>query len=253
MNAVVLAGAQNSSPITDAFGVKNKAFIPINGKPMIQYILEVLKSLDQIKDIVVVGPMEDLGKIEKLNSFVLVPEKGDIVDNVKEGFRHLSGEDPTLILTSDIPMITREALEDFISKSHAEKADFYYPIIKKEYCEDKYPGVIRTFVHLDEGSYTGGNIFIIDPLVLETAAQEASEFIALRKKPHMLALKLGPVFILKFMLKKLGVREAEKRVSQILKIKARAVRCSYPEIGTDVDKETDLELVKKILNEGKFS
>ncbi len=250
MNAVVLAGAQNSSPVTEAFGIRNKAFITINGKLMIQYILDVLKSLDQVRDVVVVGPMEDLGKIERADSFILVPEKGDIVDNVKEGFKHLSGEDPTLILTSDIPMITREALEDFISKSRAANADFYYPIIKKEYCETKYPGVVRTFVQLDEGSYTGGNVFILNPLALETAAKEASEFIALRKKPHLLALKLGPVFILKFMLKKLAVGEAEKRVSQILKIKARVVRSSYPEIGTDVDKETDLEMVKKILNEG---
>ncbi len=170
-----------------------------------------------------------------------------MTDNLVEGLRHVSHDCPAVILTSDIPMVTKEALEDFLDRFKKVEADFCYSIIPREKCENKYPGVTRTYFQLREGSFTGGNVFIVNPGVVENAAKKAKEFIALRKKPYLLALKLGIVFIIKFLLKKLTIKEAEKRVSHMFGIKAKAVISEYPEIGTDVDKKSDLELAEKVL------
>ncbi len=247
MNAVLLAGARGASPLTEAFGVDNKAFIPLEGKPMINYVLEVLNSLEEIEEIIVVGPPGELEKLEGKAAFKIVPERGDIIDNLLQGVNNLSLEKPLILLTSDIPMITRESLEDFIKRSRELGADFCYPIIKRESCEEKYPGGVRTYAQLREGSFTGGNIFFVKPHVVESTARKAGEFIALRKKPHLLAMKLGIAFILKYVFKRLTIREAEEKVSRLFGVKARAVITSYPEIGVDVDKLEDLELAEKIL------
>ena len=247
MNAVLLAGARGASPLTEAFGVDNKAFIPLEGKPMINYVLEVLNSLEEIEEIIVVGPPGELEKLEGKTTFKIVPERGDIIDNLLQGVNNLSLEKPLILLTSDIPMITRESLEDFIKRSRELEADFCYPIIKRESCEEKYPGGVRTYAKLREGSFTGGNIFFVKPHVVESTARKAGEFITLRKKPHLLAMKLGIAFILKYVFKRLTIREAEEKVSRLFGIKARAVITSYPEIGVDVDKLEDLELAEKIL------
>lgn len=246
MNAVILAGSEGYDAFAESGGVKNKSFILINQKPMIKYIIEVLDKVEMIKEIVVVGPDEELEKIRGLK-FKIVSEKGDIIDNLLEGLRYLPCDCPVVILTSDIPMITREALEDFVEKSRSMEADFCYSIIPKEKCENKYPGVNRTYLQLLEGSFTGGNVFTVNPAVVKVRAEKAREFIILKKKPLRLVLKLGLIFVIKFLLKKLTIKEAEKRVSEMFGIKARAVISEYPEIGTDVDKQSDLELAEKML------
>ncbi len=250
MQALLLAGARGSSPMVEELGLTNKSLIPIHGKPMIQYVLEELNYVKSIEKITVVGPPEELKKVKTSVPFSIVPEKGEIMENMLEGFRSFSSSDagPTLILTSDIPLITRKSLEDFIERSLKLKADFCYPIIEKEVCETKYSGVVRTYVRLKEGSFTGGNIFLINSDVVEKTAKRAISFLALRKKPHRMALKLGIPFIVKFMLKKVTLKDAEKRASGIFGVKGRAVISPYAEIGFDVDKISDLHIAEEYLN-----
>lgn len=249
MNAIVLAGSKGTTPLTQAYGLDNKAFIPLKGKPMVTYVLEILHSLEDIEEVILVGPPRGLEKLKGGGTYKVVPEKGDIIDNVLEGFKNLPPDKPVILLTSDIPLISREALQDFIEKSLSKEGDFCYPIINKESCEKKFPGSVRTYVQLVEGSYTGGNVFFINPRVVESAARKGGEFIALRKKPHLLALKLGLVFILKYAFKRLTIKEAEDKVSRLFGIKARAVITSYPEIGVDVDKVEDMELAERALRD----
>ncbi len=248
MQALVLAGSRGPSPLVEEAGVKNKSLIPIHGKPMIQYVLETLNSVSIIERIVVVGPLEELGRLETEITFSMVSEKGEIMENLLEGFRHISpSAGPVLVATSDIPLITREALEHFIEKGLHLEADFCYPILEKEVVEQKYANVVRTYARLKEGSFTGGNIFLINAEIVAGVAERAAAFLALRKKPHRMALKLGLPFIIKFLLKKVTIADAEKRASEIFGVKGRAVIMPHAEIGFDVDKTSDLKIAEEYL------
>ncbi|UNC90694.1 nucleotidyltransferase family protein [Candidatus Contubernalis alkaliaceticus] len=249
MQALLLAGARGSSPLVEELGLTNKSLIPIHGKPMIQYVLEELNCVKGIKKITVVGPPEELKKIKTAVPFSIVPEKGEIMENMLEGFRSFSTADagPTFILTSDIPLITCKSLEDFIERSLETQADFCYPVIEKEVCEKKYSGVVRTYVRLKEGLFTGGNIFLIDSAIVERTAKKAISFLALRKKPHLMAVKLGLPFIVKFIFKKVSLEDAERRASIIFGVKGKAIISPYAEIGFDVDKVSDLHLAEEYL------
>ena len=250
MQALVLAGARGTSSLVEETGVKNKSLIPIHGKPMIGYVLEALNTVKCIEKIIVVGPSEEMEKVKTLTnvSFSVVSEKGEIMENLLEGFRHIpSTAGPVLIVTSDIPLITRESLEHFIENSLILEADFCYPIIKKEVCEKRYKEVVRTYGRLKEGSFTGGNIFLMNPEIVDQVAERAISFLALRKKPHRMALKLGLFFIIKFLLKKVTIADAEKRASKIFGVKGKAVISPYAEIGFDVDKISDLQIAEDYL------
>jgi len=78
--------------------------------------------------------------------------------------------------------------------------------------------------------------------------RQAEVFMTYRKKPWKLAQVLGLKFILKFLLGTLTIKELEERVGDLFNIKARAIISSYPEIATDVDKDSDLELAARALS-----
>ena len=88
-----------------------------------------------------------------------------------------------LIMPTDIPFITTAAIDDFIAQSEIHQADFYYPITSKEVNEHKFPGVSRTYVKLREGTFTGGNLFIIRSRVINQVMHMAEELVKRRKAP----------------------------------------------------------------------
>lgn len=238
LKAFILAGSGKSDP---------KALIKINGREMILYVLDALKRLDYIEKIAVVGPGEKLSPLLK-DSGVLVVEQGpELIDNVMKGLECFSDEDEVLILTSDIPMITPEALDDFVKRAKELNAEFAYPIIPKEDTEKKYPGVKRTYVKVKEGTFTGGNAVLVKVGSAKRCLGKAKEIFLYRKSPLKLAAILGVPIVLKLLLGLVTISEVEKRVYELFGIKARAVISRFPEIGSDVDKESDLELARKVL------
>ncbi len=245
MKALILAGTQHDCPLSKVHS--NKALIKIHGKEMIKYIIDALKNLDFIDAIAVVGPRQELLPIENQVD-IIVDGGSSMTDNILKGAEIFSDEDMILISTSDIPMITSEAIRDFAEKSLTLDAQFYYPIIHKAENEKKYPGVKRTYVKIKDGSFTGGNIVLVKAGTVKRCIKQAEAFMAYRKKPWRLAQILGISFVIKFLIGTLTIKQLEKRVSDLFSIKARAVISHYPEIGTDVDKDSDLVLAIRELS-----
>ncbi|HPQ10532.1 MAG TPA: hypothetical protein PLQ98_04325, partial [Bacillota bacterium] len=60
---------------------------------------------------------------------------------------------------------------------------------------------------------------------------------------------LGLRFLVKFITKSLSIEEIEQRAEEILGFKAKAIISTYPEIGIDVDKPSDLYLMENLFAE----
>jgi len=246
MKALILAGGTAEDSLKDKGD--NKAFIKIAGKEMILYIVNVLKEIKAIDEIFAIGP-EKLKEISR-GDFNVIKEEGSLFENVKKGLSVLSEEEEILILTSDIPMITKEALEDFIVRAKATGAEFCYPIVKKEVNDKKFPGVKRTYVRVYEGSFTGGNVVLVKLSAVKRAIDKVEGFFKYRKNPLKLSMIFGPVFLVKFLIGTLRIKDLEKRVYELFDVRAKAIISEYPEIGTDVDKISDLEIAEKVLAKG---
>ncbi|KLU39924.1 MAG: hypothetical protein AA931_08230 [Peptococcaceae bacterium 1109] len=245
VDAIVLAGAPNTGKLQEVSPEAYEAVIPVAGKPMISYVLDALRSTPRIKEIVVVGP-ETLRELMPPGAR-LVKSGSTLTENIMRGAEALKNSPQVLVVTSDIPFIHKEAIEDFLDRCADLQADLYYPIISKEANEQVFPGCIRTYVTLKEGTFTGGNMVLSTPRLLSNSKALVEKVVIFRKKPWRLARLLGFSFVLKFFLKRLALAELEKRASALLGVQGVAVISPYPEIGTDVDKPSDLELAQRLM------
>lgn len=246
VDVVVLAGARNNGRLQEVAECEYEALIPINGKPMVNYVIDVLKNSPRIGKIVVVGYPEMKPKLDP--EVILVEAGASLADNLKIGIDYLEHTQHVLVITSDIPMINEEALDDFLTRCSELEGDLFYPIISKESNESVYPGEIRTYFHLKEGVFTGGNIVLISQDIIKDCYEMMTRVLNLRKKPWRLVQLLGFSFILKFLMQNLSINEIEKRVAGLFGIKGITVISPYPEIGTDIDKPSDWQLAEKVLS-----
>lgn len=251
ISTIILAGSNNDGFLKECSDASNEALIKIGNKAMVEYVVNAIEDAKEIQRIVVVGPKEELDKLYHDKPHIFTVESGDsIIKSLLQGINVLEeGTDKkVLVVTADIPLITGQIIDDFIGQCRNKELDVIYPIVSKELNEEKFPGVKRTYAKLKEGVFTGGNIFLINPGIVAKCAILAEKIISLRKSPFKLVEFIGLSCILKYSLGILSIPAAEKKVSRILGIKAQALIVSHPEIGVDVDKPSDLELVTKVLS-----
>jgi hypothetical protein len=76
-----------------------------------------------------------------------------------------------------------------------------------------------------------------------TIAGPAGTFFDARKSPLQMANLIGFMTLIKLMMHKLSIREVENKMVSILGVPCKAIISTYPELGTDVDKEADYNLI----------
>ena len=247
LNALVLAGSKEKGPLEIAENVDNKTLIMINNKPVIEYIIDVLNDTESIDQIVVVGPKKELSPYISEKVKEILDSGNSILENMESGLKYFNSKDNLLILTSDIPLITTMTIEEFIKKCIERKGDIGYPIITKENIIKKYPETKRTYVKMKEGVFCGGNMVFFKPDVFFQNKELIQELFNNRKDNWKNAKILGLKIILKFLFKTLTLEEVEKKVTKMLGYNSIAVIISHPEMMIDLDKPSDLELIKKCL------
>lgn len=248
LDAVVLAGSSNDGPLREYNEVRYEALIPIGSKIMVQYVVEALLRCRQVGRVLVVGPVAELSPFLTRERVSIIESRGGIMENIETGLRSLPEAERTLLVTSDIPMLTTQAVNDFLELCGDMSGDLYYPIIPKPVVESKFPATRRTYVNFKEGVFTGGNLFLINPAIFEKCVENGQKIISLRKSPFGLCRLIGLGFVLKFLMHALTIPEAEQKVSLLLgRIKGIVVISRYPEVGVDVDKPADLALALRTL------
>jgi molybdopterin-guanine dinucleotide biosynthesis protein A len=245
-DAIILAGGVNTVVLRNMTQQQYEAMIDIAGEPMVAFVARALAASQKIGRILVVGPRQELEKIS-FPGCVRVLEGGrTVLDTIQVGMQQLGHNHKTLVATADIPLLTVQAVDHFIQQCGEKEADLYYPIVAKEVHNRQYPNNKRTYVQLKEGLFTGGNLFMVKPDVVPQCLEIAERIIANRKSPFQLCRMLGWTFVFRFLCKSLTLAAAEKRVSEVLGITGAVLQTPYPEVGIDVDKPTDLELVRAL-------
>jgi len=247
MDAIILAGAKNNGALRESSDTQYEASIPIHGRPLLDYVIRPLAEIGEVERIAVVGPEEALSPDLRTAIWQVVPCGGSMVENLRRGLDALSPKGKVLVVTADIPLLTAGAVEDFLARCREREADVYYPIVAREPIEARYPGVKRTYATLREGTFTGGNIILLAPDVVERHLATIDQAVALRKKPLQMARLLGLCCLIKLLIGRLSIGEIESRVEKKLRFKGVAVITPYAEIGIDVDKPSDLALVQRVL------
>jgi hypothetical protein len=250
-DVVVLGGGDPGDPFAAAHGVAVKPLVPVAGQPMALYVLRALRTCPEVGRVAYVGPVP-AGAEELVD--LRVTDHGTLLGNLEVGVAALrppeaqrkeGSPERVMVITADIPMVSAGMLSELLRS--APDAGLVYPVVRKEDCERAYPGVKRTYARLKDGTFTGGNLFLIDASLVEQFLPRLREVLDARKQPLKLAGLIGPLVLLKMLTGRLTIAELQERVGEILGVKARALVTPHAAVGTDIDKEGDLELAGRVL------
>ncbi|AEG58464.1 NTP transferase domain-containing protein [Desulforamulus ruminis] len=244
IDALVLAGSKNNGLLQSCSDVQYEAQIKIGSSSMVNYVTQALLQAGKVGRVLVVGP-PDLAAVLP-PGLELIPSGQTVMENVRLGSARM--DRPFLLVTSDIPLLTPGAVDEFIGLCGDRQADLYFPLVPREAVEEKFPEVRRTYVRFTEGIFTSGNLFLVNPEAVQKCMGVGQELVNLRKHPLALARRVGIGPLFKFLFRALSLLEAQHRASTLLGIDGRAVICRCPEIGVDVDKPSDLLLARRILD-----
>lgn len=235
--AVVLAGGK-ADRLTTQSNAATKASVRFGGRPLIAYVLAALLASSRVERIVCVGTtklpdMNPAGAVERLTHI----GGGDrLVDSLALGLGAVACFEPSrvLVVSADLPWLTGASIDGFVAE--APPAALAYPVVARAAMEREFPAQQRTYAHLREGAFTGGNMILIDPDVVPKLLPLVDRAYRARKNPLALASLVGWDVALRLVFRRLAIPVAERRVSRLLGASARAVVTDDASIAADIDR-----------------
>lgn len=253
MDAIVTAGGipEPDDPLYASTQGAPKAMLDIAGKPMIQWVLDALSDSKYANQVVVVGLDESCG-VTCTKPLDFIPNQGSMLANIMAGAHRILTLNPgakmVMSVSSDIPAITG-AIVDWMAETVSDmEYDVYYNYIVREAMENRFPGSRRTYTKFKEKEVCGGDLNAFQTRLLTADGGVWQDLINARKNIFKQASIIGFGLLIKLVLRQLTIDEAAARASKRLELKAKAVNCPYPEIGMDVDKPYQLELLQNDLS-----
>jgi hypothetical protein len=181
----------------------------------------------------------------------MLEDCGDMVSNIIAGARDITsrcpGETYALCVSADIPAITAEMVDWVAERVLEADYEIYYNVIERKTMEARYPGSRRTYIHLKGIECCGGDLNAIRLSLAATENALWDRLIAARKSPLRQAAMIGYDTLFMLLLRQLSLREAEEAVGRRLGVRAQALLCPYAELGMDVDKPFQLEIMREDL------
>jgi GTP:adenosylcobinamide-phosphate guanylyltransferase len=250
MDAIVTAGGipLPEEPLYDATQGHPKALVDIAGKPMVQWVLDALTEAKSVDNVIVVGLTEKSG-LTCGKPMYFVSNQGRMVENMQVGAQKVheinNKAKYVLIVSSDIPAITGEMADWVVETAMQTKLDIYYNVIPRQAMEKRFPGSKRTWTHLKEYDVCGGDMNIANIRVLMGEDTDLWKKITdARKSSLKLASLVGFDTAFLLLTRQLTLERAEKTIINRLKITGKVLVCPYAEVGMDVDKPNQLELMR---------
>ncbi len=252
MDAIVTAGGipKPDDPLYAYTQGRPKALVDVAGKPMIQWVLDALSESRLVEQVVIIGLDADSGvSCEKPLSFI--PNQGSMVENILAGIRAVRQRNPqadqVLTVSSDIPAVTAEAVDWVAEKALEYDADILYNVIERRVMEQRFPNSKRTYTRLKDVEVCGGDLNAVAARMGSTKQDIWERIIAARKNVFKQAALIGYDTLLLLLLRQLTLNRAIEIVSKRLGIRGQGILCPHAEIGMDVDKPFQLELLRQDL------
>lgn len=252
MDVLVIAGGipGPDDPLFPFTEGKPKALVDVAGKPMGQWMLDAVSGAKHTEQVVVVGLEEDCG-LHCAKPLHFISDQGGILDNALAGMQRIQEISPVaeqaLVLPGDTPAITSQMIDWRIEQTQGADVDFDFAAIERDVMETRYPGSSRSFIRLKDVEVCGADMHVVRPsLVVEVELWE--RLAGARKSIFKQAALIGFDTLILILTRSMTLKGAEKLVSRRLGIVGRATLSPYAEIGMDVDKPFQLEIMRQDLS-----
>jgi CTP:molybdopterin cytidylyltransferase MocA len=249
MDAVVIAGGipQPQESLYPYSNGNPKALIDIAGKPMVQWVLDALGEAKTVDRIVLIG-LTDKAGLTCRKPLYYISNEGRMLANIQAGTAKVKELNPkaeyVLFSTSDTPGLTGSMVDWVINTSMQTKHDLYYTVIPRQAMDDRFPTSRRTFIQLKDLEACGGDMHVARASIVGKNSQFWERLIEARKNPAAQASLLGFDIIFRFLTRQLTAEDIIRRVAERLGLKGRALISPFAELGMDVDKPHQLEIMR---------
>lgn len=249
MYAIVTAGGipQPGEPLYEFTLGKSKALLDVAGKPMVQWVLDALGASSTVEGVVVMGLSPETGLVCS-KPMTFVPNQGEMLKNILNGIKKVleiaPGASHALMVSSDIPAITSEMVDWVVNTVLKTEGDIYYNVIARDVMEKRFPGSRRSYTRLKEVEVCGGDMNAARTLTATGKDELWKRIIDSRKSAIKQASLLGIDLLFQLLLRQITIEGVERKVSRRIGLKGKVLRCPYAEVGMDVDKPHQLEIMR---------
>lgn len=241
INCVILAGGlpQPGEPLYELTQGKSKALLDMNGRTMLERVVDALQTAQHIGEIVVVGLGSDLGMTFQKPVYH-VPDCGNMLKNALGGVAKMRELHPEtnlmLICSADIPTITAPIVDEFIEKCAPYDKGMVYNFVDKPTLEARFPHSNRTYVKLKDALIAGGDIALIQADLTDSNQDVWEALTNARKHAWQLARIIGFRFLFKLLLRQLSFADIEVAAKRITGRPCQIILNPHAEIAMDADK-----------------
>ena len=259
IHVLILAGTRPSGdPVAQAEGVSSKAFVDVDGRPMIEHVLETVRTWPLVGDIILSMPKYEVDSNQSLlltdmvqrNQVKRIETGTTPCRSIMLGLEGIPTANALLVTTADHPLLTHEILNEFVDLSWKKPSDFTAAIAETDMVEKAYPQVKRTRVPLTDGAIGGCNLFMFKTPQGHNVVRFWRKVEENRKKPIKMARTLGLGILFRFMRKTLSRDYLVKFIEKKTDSQIGLTMMSNPHAAIDVDKKEDLALVRQIFRDG---
>lgn len=242
--ALVLAGSRGQvDPVAAHAGVAHKALITVQGEPLLRRVLEALRGAG-VERLVVSTSDAQVAELAQSCAAQVLPAAASPSLSVQQGVEALGT--PLLVTTSDHALLEAEWIRRFVADA-PEGADICVLLARRDLVEAAGPGTRRTYLRFADGEWSGCNLFLVRTERALSAVALWRQVEADRKRPWRIVRRLGPVTLLTYLAGRLTLADAVARLGGICGVRAAAVASPFGLAAVDVDKPSDLDLVRERL------
>ena len=154
---------------------------------------------------------------------------------------------PLLVTTADHALLQPDWVTRFIADVPAD-ADVAALLARRDVIEAALPETKRTYLRFADGAWSGCNLFYLATPRARAAIDLWQRVERDRKRPWRIVRQLGPSLLLCYLLGRLTLARALDHLGQLAGITARMVPSPFGLAAVDVDKPSDLDLARKLID-----
>lgn len=244
---LVLAGSRGGEvdPVAAYAGVGHKALITLEGKTLLSRVLGAIEAAGP-ESVGVAASDEAIKTALAGASVVVLPTAAGPSQSVENAAHRLGF--PLVVTTVDHALLKPEWITQFLADT-PDWADVAVLLAPEDRVRAAAPRTKRTYLRFQDGRYSGCNLFLLRNENALNVVHVWRKVEALRKQPWKIAAMLGPGFLIRYLLNWLTLDEAVLKLGKLANVKAAAVRAHDGLAAVDVDKPSDLDLVRELVGE----
>lgn len=233
---VIPAGGEISPEFAERIGSPYRALAPLGPQrtPLLQHVVSTLRAAEPGASVICVAPKEVSAAVGGVDLWLASGPSGP--ENMRIGLSHAEANQPALLCTSDLPLITAESVRVFVRACRAD-AQITVGLVRAEAYAQAFPDAPPSeFTALAEaGPVTLAGLFQIQPGLLTRRSALFDTLFAARKSQWRMASIAGPKVVWQLATKTLRLSSLTQRAEQLVGGSVQVILDADPALAYDTD------------------